>query len=267
MHKKLVNIGTTRLSMMTAGTQPPPVILEYGLLAGREDWLPVAEKVSCFSQVILYDRAGRGDSDPGVQPRTAQRMATELHSLLINAGIQSPYILVGHSLGGLVARLFAHQYPSETGGLVLVDPTHEDQFEVISAALPPSKPSDSTALLNFRRFWSETYKHPAENREHVDFLETSREARQVLSLGNLPVLLLVAEEGMTHLGLSKEETRRLSKLMYELHLKTAALSSDSQVIWTPGSGHFIQIDQPDIVVEAVNQMAQAVRAQKPVTWS
>ena len=83
--------------------------------------------MASFTQVCSYDRAGYGWSDSGPLPRTDGRIVTELHTLLTRAGIPGPYVLVGHSSGGLIMRLYAYTYPQQVAGLVLVDSSHEDQ--------------------------------------------------------------------------------------------------------------------------------------------
>jgi pimeloyl-ACP methyl ester carboxylesterase len=83
---------------------------------------------SKFARVCSYDRAGMAWSAPGVQPRTSQQIVKELHTLLGNAGVQAPYVLVGHSLAGINMQLYASQYPNEVAGMVLVDSSHENQF-------------------------------------------------------------------------------------------------------------------------------------------
>jgi len=90
------------------------------------DWGLVQPDVSRFARVCCYDRAQLAWSDPGPTPRTMRQDAHELHTLLRAARIKAPYVLVGHSLGGLIARVYAEQYPDEVAGMVLVDSTHED---------------------------------------------------------------------------------------------------------------------------------------------
>lgn len=96
------------------------------------------------TRVCAYDRAGYGWSSPGPQPRDSQTIADELHALLTNAGLEGPYVLVGHSFGGLHARMFAARYPDETAGMVLVDASHPEQWtrmppEVIGGSIPEDR--------------------------------------------------------------------------------------------------------------------------------
>jgi pimeloyl-ACP methyl ester carboxylesterase len=120
---RLVDLGTHRLHLLEAGCAgAPTVLLEAGLMSTLLSWTEIQRVLADSYRVVSYDRAGLGWSDPGPMPRTAERIVTELHSLLEHAAIPPPYILVGHSFGGLTMPLFAARYPQETAGMVLVDP-------------------------------------------------------------------------------------------------------------------------------------------------
>ena len=96
--------------------------MDIGAGGNLLDWQSVQPGVAKFARVCSYDRGGAGWSDPSAQPRTSQRFAEELHTLLNNAGVEGPYVLVGHSLGGNNVQLYASRYPDEVAGMVLVDP-------------------------------------------------------------------------------------------------------------------------------------------------
>ena len=100
------------------------MVLESALGGSSLSWALVRSDVAKFTCACSYDRAGIGWSDADPMPRTAQRIVNELHTLLTNARTKGPYVLVGHSFGGLAVRLYAAQYPEEVVGMVLVDPTH-----------------------------------------------------------------------------------------------------------------------------------------------
>ena len=123
---KLVDVGGYRLHLNCTGKSGPTIVLISGAGDFSFDWGLVQPGVSRFARVCGYDRAGLAWSDPGPTPRTMRQDAYELHTLLIVAGIKAPFVLVGHSIGGLIARVYAGQYPDEVVGMVLVDPTHED---------------------------------------------------------------------------------------------------------------------------------------------
>lgn len=134
MPGRLIDMGSHRLHIHAVGEGQPTVVLEAGLGESALTWADLQPEIAKFTRVCSYDRAGYGWSDPGPQPRTYPQLATELHTLLHNAGEKPPYILVGHSAGGFTARLFAQFYPDEVAGLVLVDPSDEDDEESLDPA-------------------------------------------------------------------------------------------------------------------------------------
>ncbi|HJQ33074.1 MAG TPA: alpha/beta hydrolase [Pyrinomonadaceae bacterium] len=123
---RLVDVGGYRLHLDCAGAGGPAVVLIAGAGDFSFDWSLVQPQVSRFARVCAYDRAGLAWSDLGPTPRTMRQDAYELHTLLARAGVAPPYVLVGHSIGGLIARVYAAQYPREVAGVVLVDSTSED---------------------------------------------------------------------------------------------------------------------------------------------
>jgi len=129
-----VDVGGYSLHIYCTGEgSGPMVVVDAGNGDFSTGWQGIQPEVSKSARICTYDRAGYGWSDPSPHPRTATQMANELHQLLVNAKIDPPYILVGHSLGGLTVRVFASQYPDEVAGMILVDAGHEDQLE----RLPP----------------------------------------------------------------------------------------------------------------------------------
>jgi pimeloyl-ACP methyl ester carboxylesterase len=134
---KLINIGTHRLHLLDIGrpaaTSVPTILLEAGLMSTILSWNEVRDELIKSFRVVSYDRAGLGWSDAGPNPRTLDRLVDELHLLLERAAIPPPFILAGHSFGGLTMPLFAARYPNETLGLVLVDPVAPAEWN------PPSE--------------------------------------------------------------------------------------------------------------------------------
>jgi len=119
---RLVDTGSCRLHLRELGAGTPVVILESGIAATSISWALVQSRVAEFARVASYDRAGLGWSAPCVAPRTLQHMLSELNTLLAAAQLPPPYVLVGHSFGGLLIRAYAHLHPAEVVGLVFVDP-------------------------------------------------------------------------------------------------------------------------------------------------
>jgi pimeloyl-ACP methyl ester carboxylesterase len=129
----LVDIGGRKLHvLMTAGAGPPLVIIA-ALGTPAIDWLAVQRALAPEVPVIVYDRGGIGWSDPGLRPRTAGRMADELDALLTAARIEPPYVLAGHSLGGLIALIYTARHREHVAGLALIDSSHPDMHKRLPA--------------------------------------------------------------------------------------------------------------------------------------
>lgn len=126
---ELVPVGNLKLEAKIEGAGRPAVIFESGFTGGLFLWQPTQGEISKHTLTLSYERAGLGRSDPGPDPRSAEQIAHELHALLVAKAIAPPYILVGHSAGGMFVRVFAHLYPDEIAGLVLADPATEDEYE------------------------------------------------------------------------------------------------------------------------------------------
>lgn len=124
----LVDVGGLRLHVHCSGAGTPAVVMEAALGGSSISWSLVQPDVARLTLACSYDRAGFGWSDPGPMPRTAGRVADELRALLECAGIRPPFLLVGHSFGGLVMRIFAARHRADVAGLVLVDPAHPEDW-------------------------------------------------------------------------------------------------------------------------------------------
>jgi pimeloyl-ACP methyl ester carboxylesterase len=125
---RLVDVGGHRLHINCTGTGSPAVIFDAALGASSLSWTLVQPDVAALTRACSYDRAGLGWSEAGPMPRTAGRVADELHALLTRAGVAPPYVLVGHSFGGLVMRVFTARHPEHVAGLVLADPAHPEEW-------------------------------------------------------------------------------------------------------------------------------------------
>ena len=117
---QMIDIGDRRIAFASRGQGSPTVVLETGLGAESGEWAAIVRGVQTFTRVCRYDRAGRGASDCASSPRSALDMVDDLHRLLRTAEVSGPYVLVGHSFGGLLMRLYAHRYGGDVVGLVLV---------------------------------------------------------------------------------------------------------------------------------------------------
>ena len=253
----LVDVGGYRLALHCTGEGSPTVVLETGLGAPSEYWAPIQQEIAGLTRVCRFDRAGRGKSDPAANPRTCADMVADLRALLHNASIQAPYVLVGNSVGGMNARLYAYQHPEEVAGIVLVDGSHQDQFTRIVEALPEPEPNSPDSHKGFYRFWAGGgWRDPANNPENVDFVTSREQLRAIHSLGDLPVVVLASgvflREGLTRT--KPEAGPRLHEIWQDLQRDLANLSSNSVYGVVESSGHFIQRDQPEVVVDAIRRV-------------
>jgi pimeloyl-ACP methyl ester carboxylesterase len=247
----LVDVGGHRLHIQCAGAGRPTVVLEAGALAMSALWGNVQPAVAACSRVCSYDRAGLGWSEAGPEPRDARRIAGELRKLLRNAGEPPPYVLVGHSFGGLLVRVYADRYPEEVVGLRLLDPSHPDQVARLERAL--GRPSFVESHLipalfpamvrlgvlrfglrftdagrrfdglgperaaEFRAFFGGSSHQSAGHAEMAAWEQTAAQARAARRLGELPLAVISAAETEP---LSPERRVRL-----QLHEELASLSS------------------------------------------
>ena len=131
---RLIDIGGRRWHLVETGQGSPAVILESGISASCLNWTEIRNRVSEFTRCASYDRAGLGWSDPGITARTTSRLIKELHALLHAAAVPAPYVLVGHSFGGMLVRAFAAKHPDEVAGLVLIDPLCPEEWLQVSEA-------------------------------------------------------------------------------------------------------------------------------------
>ena len=166
-----IDIGGRGLYLLCLGAGSPIVILDAGLGDTSLIWTSVYQEVQTFSRVCAYDRAGLGQSDPGPKPRTSQAIVTDLHTLLVNANLTGPYVLVGHSIGGFNMRVYASQYLEEVAGLILVDSTHPDENTRNLAVLPPESPDEDSGVKAIRQLYTVVWNDSAQNEEGVDIAQ------------------------------------------------------------------------------------------------
>lgn len=249
---KLVEVGGgRRLHLKCAGESPagaPTVLLESGGGNGMDVWARVQPSVARFARVCAYDRAGLGTSDPVGAPRTIAAVTEDLHALLSNAKVPGPYVLVGHSLGGIFVRLYASFYPSEVRGMVLVDSAHEDEPDRALALTPP-----------------DVLKRMLKQARPEDLVMRSGEPIDGCSIRSLmnalhwhaDIPLVVLTQG-TPYGPDMVAVPSTAPQAYRLHLQLqrelATRSPRGRQILARKSGHAIHQDEPDLVVNVVRQV-------------
>jgi pimeloyl-ACP methyl ester carboxylesterase len=290
----LVDIGGYRLHLDCQGQGEPVVVMETGFASIALLWSQIRGELAKTTRVCVYDRAGYGWSNASPRPRTVENMVEELHTLLKNGGVQGPYVLAGNSMGGLVIRRFAHRYPEDAAGLVLVDSAHEEQFQRLGVSanplaktlfrllpaivrtgipalfpallpvpegLPPEVAQAFRILATTEPLFAETAaaEFLALERSHAEL-----RAARIESLGEIP--LTVLSHGKTgglavRLGLlPPEKQQQVQETFLELQRELADQSTKGRLVIAEESGHNIELQQPELVVAAILDMVAALRA-------
>lgn len=133
---QMIDVGGHKLEALVHGKGSPTVVIDAGMIGGMELWRPLQARISQHTQTLSYERAGLGESEEGPEPRSALQIAKELRELLTNAGASPPFVVVGHSAGGMFIRVFAATYPNEIAGIVLVDPATAAVYEHMERTSP-----------------------------------------------------------------------------------------------------------------------------------
>ena len=285
----MVDAGGFRLRVVASGASHPgpAVVLECGIAGPTSaSWAWVQRGVAEFAPVVSYDRAGLGLSDEGPLPRDGRAIARELRATLANAGIPGPFVFVGHSFGGLVARLFTREFSDDVAGLVLAESSHPRQMEqaglrlwhdgvrvllrcaplltglglvraivrlapLPATRLPEPERSEQLGHQSSARHWRGV------EREFDSWLaSTAPQAAACGTLGSRPLVVLTAGGSATH---------DPGWAGYQADL--AGLSSDSERRLVPGGDHALLVTDPRqsrAVVDAIRDVVAAVRERRPL---
>jgi pimeloyl-ACP methyl ester carboxylesterase len=261
---KRYDVGGYSIHMLCKGQGKPTVIIDAGLGDDSSDWFNVQNRSSAQTQVCVFDRPGYGWSDAGPQPRNSLRISNEIEKLVQKAGIDGPYVLVGHSFGGYNIRVFASQHPQKIAGMVLVDASHEDQYERFNIKLPRHYERQRNILVLPKATGSVSNKNSllrerAINAARAEISSLHQSAMQVQHYNNLPkVPLIVISRGMAEWQ-GNEESESREQIWHQLQQDLWRLSPISQQIFAKRSGHDIHLHQPDLVVSAINDMVSLSR--------
>jgi pimeloyl-ACP methyl ester carboxylesterase len=236
---KYILVDGHKMHYHLAGSGSPTVVFESGVTDDLNSWNPVFSEVTRFTKTVSYDRMGLGSSEATSTPRSFKQMATELHSLLHNAQLLPPYILVGHSMAGGIIRTFAHLYKNEIAGMVFLDCVTEYDIkgfpkDSIEKNLPPESfsksPTAKEAELNFLR---------------KEVLSGFPEIKSFDPLPDVPVHVFIGQ---------KNVFPQVVNNRMEWYTKTISNQSESSLTVLPASSHYIQSDYPGLVVSAIHQM-------------
>lgn len=244
-HTQFAKLDAGQLEYVTTGQGQPVIVFlnGYGLDLHRnwEKVLPEAEKLGT---VIAYNRFGDGASDKAPSPQTGLAVISTLRQLLQMKDLKPPYILVGHSIGGLYANLYARKYPQEVAGVVLVDATHPDQVE---------RWRGHTGFVQ-RVTWSMMQTLSSKNAGIRSFDENAREIREAGPFPDIPLTVITAGIAPPSWITSREATEIHRSNQREL----TALSPKGKQVIAEKSGHLIPMDQPELVIQAIGEMVRLI---------
>lgn len=249
---KTIDIGDYGLRINCSGISiegSPTVILEAGLNQGSDTWNRVQPEVAKFARVCSYDRAGIGKSDqPQQQPRTSQQIVNDLHLLLEKAGVAPPFVLVGHSFGGLNVRLYASLFSKEVIGLVLIDSVHEEETEKWLELVPSKIRKQMEAERGRRLLGGET----------VDLEKSLQQMKAAKWHTSVPVIVLARGRASfspdDYPPLLRSLAPKGEELRIEMQKDLAIRSRNGKLLFAEKSGHFIQQDEPKLVVDSIRQV-------------
>lgn len=281
---RFFDVGGRKLHLLCEGSGTQTVILEAGGASSSSQWGPLQKQLAEFAHVCSYDRAGFGWSDPSPRQLSFEDSARDLKALLSAAEVEKPYILVGHSKGGLLVRTFARLFPGDVVGVVLLDATEEAAFfdgpDIIESEAVSARRLGRVArfggLRLLLRFFPKSLPFPeipeeirsvffaelvrtsyweATAREGEAYTLTPTENRIAGGFGNLDVPLIVITHGVPFTG----GMAALEPGFMEAQRRLAGLSLNSELLVAERSGHAIMWDEPDLVVAAVRKLISATR--------
>ena len=235
----LVDLGTHKINIVCTGppTAKPVVILEAGGGASSAAWKGVQAALPATIRACAYDRAGAGKSTPGPEPRSMDAENTDLHTLLQTSKIDTPIVFVGHSLGGILARLFVDKYPDSVAGVLLLDPTDED---------------DVVFNTKINR-WITVRELEGPLGEGARKAAKLRQANPA-PFGARPLIVIGAGKRLQPPGTSNEQWVQMRTARDRRVEALTRLSTNSRFILDPASSHNIQSDNPGIVATAIQDL-------------
>ncbi len=271
-------ISDRRLHLNCSGRGVPTVVLESGLGGTSLEWQEIQQSLSGLTRVCSYDRAGYGWSDPAYNPRTALNAAKDLEKLLGYGSVRAPYVMVGHSFGGLTTRVFATRNPERIAGLVLVDSTHESQFEEFEKAGIGNVFAPRDRQFQIRNFSMVPEGLPPPLRDLAGNMAkrastvitlyselrnmrlSARQARASTALPNIPVAVL-AHNAVAQAR--SEGALKTAEVWMRMQAELASRSPQGFLRVAANSGHHIHLDEPSLVIDAIADMIGTVRAASP----
>ncbi|MFC7582703.1 alpha/beta fold hydrolase [Nonomuraea antimicrobica] len=286
---RMIDVGGRRIHLWIEGAGDPAVVVVPALGESCLDFAALLPALAAETRTVVFDRAGLGWSDPVRKPMAQLDAADDLRTALHQAGVEPPYVLVGHSMGGYVLRLFAAAYPGEVAGLVFVDSSHPEQHRIpgyhwktvryaaarrarwfgvrrllVDLGLP--SPRSSAVPAEYAAAW--TALRLGDRQRRTSWWELALRAQIAAAvgertgpLGSTPVTVLTCSKNDPYATTRKERAllRQHLQSWYPLQADLAALSTDSKHVVARRAGHYIHHHEPELVVEAILDMVRRVR--------
>lgn len=290
---KRIDVGGYKLHLWCMGLESlPTVVLEAVMANFSLAWSLVQPAAAKFGRVCTYDRAGLGWSDPSPKPRTIETIIAELHTLLTNGDVPKPYILVGHSMGGIYMAQYASHYPADVAGLILVDSAHPQQ----NLRLPAERQKvlstvKASSVATFQRYaemndedivrdilskrsddnprpYSQEVESLIIDRMRASIFQTmaaeilagdaflSQSSSRLVSLGDLPLEVLTAGARIHYPGVSDEIHQLGEQIWLDLQRELASTSSNGTHHIIEDSSHDMLMEKPDIVADSIIRMIE-----------
>ncbi|MCP4213749.1 MAG: alpha/beta hydrolase [bacterium] len=256
--EKAIEVEGRLLQCRVFGKGKPVVVLISGFRAPQTYWDSIVHKIALHSTVVTYDRPGYGKSTLGERPVDGITTAKDLKILLQKLNLPGPYLLVGHSYGGKITRIFASLFPKHIHGIVLVDSTHHDYVDDYKSIM------NNVEREKFDRMeaaWSQNpmpaTTGPGKENQVLD--TTIEQLKKINIQLDVPLVVMTAgnmRNSPFQKKLSKETYDRLKKLLREHPKKHFALSTKARHVIVEGAGHNIHIDKPEAVIKAVVDMVK-----------
>jgi pimeloyl-ACP methyl ester carboxylesterase len=245
---ELVGGDGQSIHVRCTGSGPNTVLLIAGFEGSMEGWVKIEAAVSERARVCSYDRPGTGTSSPPSSTQTFATQATDLRRLLASIGEPGPYVVVGHSFGGAEAIMFASMFTNDVSGVALIDASPATWPAALCSVADDGTPTAATLRSTCTGLFL-----PTGNVEHLDVLPSFASVSNISSLGSLPMVVITATD--RHLdGLDVAEAARLTDVWNTGQLAWANRSTAAHVVSVDHTGHHIEIDQPDVVIDEVTRL-------------
>jgi pimeloyl-ACP methyl ester carboxylesterase len=261
----LVDVGERRLHVYCTGRGSPTVLLDAGVGASYLDWVHVQPRVAKFARVCSFDRGGYGWSDRGPKPRLSSTIVEELRTALDALGVAPPFVVVGHSFGGLNAQYFSRAHPEEVAGMVLVDAVHPEQFERFEAAgidvpVSASRRFKLGSILQVtegmprqlvKLAWQLSRNEKAIAAMYNELRNMPASAAQTAALMRLPDVPMVVVTHGGEIWTSASTGPEMERVWREMQRELASAVDAGELLVAPEAGHQIQLDAPELVCRSI----------------